>query len=166
MCNLLSYWYGIFFGSFLSAYLILYLFTEICLFIQFMRFSPQTYWSGLPFPSPVYHVLSELSTMICRSWVALQGGLIIHWVTQAPLSQEGSDLWRKSPSQTIRKRGCRGWVGSVASLMQWTWTRSSFVRWWGTGRPGMLQSMGLQRVGHDWVTEQQQTDLTLYKAEF
>ena len=24
-----------------------------------------------------------------------------------------------------------------------------------TGRPGMLQSMGLQRVGHDWVTEQQ-----------
>ena len=24
-----------------------------------------------------------------------------------------------------------------------------------TGRPGVLQSMGLQRVGHDWVTEQQ-----------
>ena len=26
-------------------------------------------------------------------------------------------------------------------------------RWWGTGRPGALQSMGSQRVGHDWVTE-------------
>ena len=29
-------------------------------------------------------------------------------------------------------------------------------RWWGTRRPGMLQSMGLQRVRHDWATEQQQ----------
>ena len=25
--------------------------------------------------------------------------------------------------------------------------------WWWTGRPGMLQSMGLQRVRHDWATE-------------
>ena len=25
--------------------------------------------------------------------------------------------------------------------------------WWWTGRPGMLQSMGSQRVGHDWATE-------------
>ena len=72
ICNLLSYWYGILFNSFLSTYLILYLFTEICLFIQVMRFSPQVFWSGLPFPPPVYHVLSELSTMPCQSWVALQ----------------------------------------------------------------------------------------------
>ena len=28
-------------------------------------------------------------------------------------------------------------------------------RWWRTGKPAMLQSMGLQRVGHEWVTEQQ-----------
>ena len=39
----------------------------------FMGFSRQGYWSGLPFPSPVDHVLSELSTMTCPSWVALQG---------------------------------------------------------------------------------------------
>ena len=38
-----------------------------------MGFSRQEYWSGLPVPSPVDHVLSELSTMICPSWVALQG---------------------------------------------------------------------------------------------
>ena len=44
-----------------------------CLFILFMRFSRQEYWSGLPFPSPVDHVLSELSTMTCLSWVALHG---------------------------------------------------------------------------------------------
>ena len=29
-------------------------------------------------------------------------------------------------------------------------------RQWRTGKPGMLQSMGLQRVGHNWATEQQQ----------
>ena len=44
-----------------------------CLFILFMGFSRQEYWSGLPFPSPVDHILSELSTMTCPSWVALHG---------------------------------------------------------------------------------------------
>ena len=43
------------------------------LFILFMGFSRQEYWSGLPFPSPVDHVLSELSTMTRPSWVALHG---------------------------------------------------------------------------------------------
>ena len=41
------------------------------LFILFMGFSRQEYWSGLPFPSPVDHIFSELSTMTCLSWVAL-----------------------------------------------------------------------------------------------
>ena len=40
-------------------------------FILFMGFSRQEYSSGLPFPSPVDHVLSELSTMTHLSWVAL-----------------------------------------------------------------------------------------------
>ena len=48
-------------------------FNYFCLFILFMGFSRQEYWSGLPFPSPVDHILSELSTMICLSWVALHG---------------------------------------------------------------------------------------------
>ena len=42
------------------------------LFILFMGFSRQEYWSGLPLPSPVDHVLSELSIMNHLSWVALQ----------------------------------------------------------------------------------------------
>ena len=46
---------------------------SFCLFILFMGFSRQEYWSGLSFPSPVDHVLSELSTMTCLSWVALHG---------------------------------------------------------------------------------------------
>ena len=43
------------------------------LFILFRRFSRQDYRSGLPVPSPVDHVFSELSTMTCPSWVALHG---------------------------------------------------------------------------------------------
>ena len=46
---------------------------SFCLFILFMEFSRQEYWSGLPSPSPVDHVLSELSTMTRPSWVALCG---------------------------------------------------------------------------------------------
>ena len=42
-----------------------------CLFILFVGFSKQEYWSGLPFPSPMDHLLSGLSTMTHPSWVAL-----------------------------------------------------------------------------------------------
>ena len=46
----------------------------------------------------------------------------------------------------------RGWDGWIASPIQWTWVWVNSGSWWWTGRPGVLQSMGLQRVGHDWVT--------------
>ena len=46
---------------------------SFCLFLLFMGFSRQEYWNGLLFPSPVDHVLSELSTMTCPSLVALHG---------------------------------------------------------------------------------------------
>ena len=41
---------------------------SFCIFILFMEFSQQEYWSGLPFPPPVDHVLSELFTIICFGW--------------------------------------------------------------------------------------------------
>ena len=44
---------------------------SFCLFILSIGFSRQEYWKGLPFPSPVDHVLSELSIMTCLPWVAL-----------------------------------------------------------------------------------------------
>ena len=47
----------------------------------------------------------------------------------------------------------REWDGRMASLTQWTWVWVNSGSWWYTGRPGMPQSMELQRVGHDWVTE-------------
>ena len=43
----------------------------------------------------------------------------------------------------------RGWDGWMVSLSQWTWVWASSGRWWWTGKPGMLQSMGSQRIRHD-----------------
>ena len=47
----------------------------------------------------------------------------------------------------------RGWDGGMASPTRWTWVWLNSGSWWWTGRPGVLNSMGLQRVRHDWVTE-------------
>ena len=47
----------------------------------------------------------------------------------------------------------RGWDGWMASLTRWIWVRVNSGSWWWTGRPGMMQFMGSQRVGHDWATE-------------
>ena len=47
----------------------------------------------------------------------------------------------------------RGWDGWMASPTRWTWVWVNFGSWWWTRRPGVLQFMGLQRVGHDWATE-------------
>ena len=41
----------------------------------------------------------------------------------------------------------------MASPTRWTWVWVNSGGWWWTGRPGVLQSMGSQRVGHDWATE-------------
>ena len=63
----------------------------------------------------------------------------------------------------------RGWDGWMASLTRWTWVWVNSRRWWWTGRPGVLQFMGLQRVGHDWATELNWlmwTELPLQDAAF
>ena len=47
----------------------------------------------------------------------------------------------------------RGWDGWMASLTWWPWVWTSSTSWWWMGKSSMLQSMGSQRVGHDWETE-------------
>ena len=46
-----------------------------------------------------------------------------------------------------------GWDGWVALPTRWTCVWASSESWWLTGKPGVLQSVGSQRIGHDWVTE-------------
>ena len=62
-------------------------------------------------------------------------------------------LWHWEGLGTGGEGDDRGWDGWVASLTRWmcVWVNSG--SWWWTGRPGVLQFMGSQRIGHDWVTE-------------
>ena len=59
-----------------------------------------------------------------------------------------------------RRRGYRGWDGWMASLTGWTWVGASSGSWWWTGKPGVLQSLRVQRVGYSWATE-----LTMLSAQ-
>ena len=52
------------------------------------------------------------------------------------------------------EEGDREWDGWILSLIQWTLTWANSGRWWGTGKPGVLQSMGSWSVGPGLVTEQ------------
>ena len=65
--SLVAYWAPTDLGS--SSFNVL----SFCLIILFMGVSRQEYWSGLPFPPPADHILSELSTVTHTSWVALHG---------------------------------------------------------------------------------------------
>ena len=49
--------------------------------------------------------------------------------------------------------GDREWDGWMLSLTQWKWVWASSRSWWWTGKPGVLQSMGSQRVRYYWATE-------------
>ena len=53
----------------------------------------------------------------------------------------------------------RGWDGWMVSPTRWAWVWVNSGSLWWTGRPGMLRFMGSQRVGHDWVTELNWTEL-------
>ena len=58
------------------------------------------------------------------------------------------------------EKGTTEWDGWMASATPWTWVWVNSGSWQWTGRPGMLQSMGLQRVGHDWAAELNWTDIS------
>ena len=51
------------------------------------------------------------------------------------------------------ERDDRRWDGGMASPTQWTWVCINSGSWWWTGKPGVLPSMGLQRVGYDWAED-------------
>jgi len=64
-----------------------------------------------------------------------------------------------------RRRGQqRMSISWMASPTQWTWVWVNSKTWWRTRRPGLLQSMGLQRVEHDWVTELNWTETSVFSS--
>ena len=66
-------------------------------------------------------------------------------------------LWKRPCCWKRSKAGGegnnRGWDCLMASPTWWTWIWAGSRSWWWTAKPGMLQSMGSQRVGHDWLTK-------------
>ena len=78
-------------------------------------------------------------------------------------------MWCKKPTHWKRpwcwerlkakgEEGGRGWDGWIALPTQWTWVRTSSMRWWRTRKPGKLQFME-SRVGHNLATKQQQRQM-------
>ena len=59
----------------------------------------------------------------------------------------------------------RRWDGWMASPTRWTWVWASSRSWWWAGRPGVLQPMRSQRVGHDLVVEQQEQPSNVKKKQ-
>ena len=75
------------------------------------------------------------------------------------LMQRGDSLEKILMLGKIEGRRRRGrertrWLDGITDSWTWVWANSG--SWWWTGKPGVLQFMGSQRVGHDWTTEQQQ----------
>ena len=90
--------------------------------------------------------------------------LMLKWKLQysGHLMQRTDSLEKTLILKKIEGRRRRGrqrvrWMDSITT--QWTWVWASSGSWWWTGRPDELQSMGLQRVGHDWVAELNWTEL-------
>ena len=72
----------------------------------------------------------------------------ILWSPDAKNWLTGKDL---DPGKILKARGegdDRGWDGWMASLTWWTWVWASTRSWWWTRRPGVLQPLASQRVGH------------------
>ena len=96
---------------------------SFCLFILFMGFSRQDYWSGLPFPFPVGHIWWELSTIT----------YLCGFQSVCPLMEKESGLCML-PDGTDWLRGILGLVlmgGAISSksLIQfyvdgWSWVPS------------------------------------------
>ena len=89
------------------------------------------------------------------------------------LQSFGHQMWRADSLKTpwcwerLKAEGDnRGRDGWTASLTQWTWVWASTGRWWRTRKPGALQSIGSQRVGHSWVTELNWTELSFHIFTF
>ena len=86
--------------------------------------------------------------------LVLWGPDVKNWLIRKD-ADDGKD-WRQEEGDN------RGWDGWMASPTQWTWVWANSGRWWWTGKPDVLQSMGSQRVGHDWATELTESPIYLF----
>ena len=100
--------------------------------------------------SPEYSLEGLMLKLKLQNTLAIWCKELTHWKTpwcweRLKVGGEGDD---------------RGWNCWMVSLTKWAWVWVNSWSWWGTGRPGLPQSTGLQRVGHDWPTELNWTEVT------
>ena len=124
-------------------------------------------FSGGSSPPRDWTQVSCIAGKFFMVWVTREAQCSCLHVVSLALSMEkwNKILWPPdAKSQLIGKDWCwerlmagegddRGWDGWMASLSQWTWVWANSRRWWKTGKLGVLQSMGSQRVGHQLATE-------------
>ena len=131
-----GHWYtATFLGSLFYSEASLWIYNHVVLHFSFKLFFRIT-----DFPS--YFLPLDFSL---NHFQFLSNEELTHW--------ERPWCWKRLRAR--EEEGNRGWNDWMASPTQWTWTWASSGRWWRTGMPSVLQFMGLQRVWHDWVTEQQ-----------
>ena len=97
-------------------------------------------------------ILKEISPEYSLEGLVLK--LKLHYfgkLTQSTDSLEKTLMLGKTEGG--REGDDRGWDGWMASPTQWTWVRVNSRSWWWIGWPDVLQSMGSQRVGHNWAIE-------------
>ena len=142
------------------------LLVSFCLFILFMGFSRQEYWSGLPLPSPVKTLESPLDCKEIKP-VNPKGNWSWIFIGRTDAEAEAPLLWppvakiwfivNYSDVGTAWRQEDKGIVED--EMFEWHhWLDGhefeQVLRVGDkTGRPGVMQSMGSQRVRHDWATE-------------
>ena len=104
-------------------------------------------------------ILKEISPGISFGRKDAKAETPIFWPPHAKSWLIGKRLWCWEGLGAGGEGDDRGWDGWMASLTRWTWAWVNSRSWWWTGRPGVLQFMGLQRVGHNWATELNWTEL-------
>ena len=116
-------------------------------------------WSQVDFRKHCYcccSVTQSCSTLCNPMDCSMPGFPVLHHLPE--LDQAQTQTHWKSPwcwkwLKMGRQVDDKGWDGWTASPTQWTWVWAGSGSWCWTGKCGMLQSMGLQRVRHDWVAE-------------
>ena len=93
-----------------------------------------------------------------QSWIFIgrtdaEAEIPILWPPDAKKLARWTRPWCGESVQAGGEGGDRGWDGWMASPTQWIWVWVNSRSWWRTGRPGVLQSMGSQRIGQNWTTE-------------
>ena len=112
----------------------------VCGGVYAFSYSQICYWMACHCESQSGQILLKTQTWLAKRHKDCWHEQLTHW--KRPW------CWKRLKAEG--EEGDRGWDGWVVWSIQWTWTWANSGRWWGTEKPGVLQSMRSWRAGHDW----------------